>query len=151
MFKNFIDKGIRPYSLHKGLALDFGCGPGPVLATLLKDLGYEVDTYDIHFEPNTGYTEKRYDLITATEILEHLDDPLPVIMSLKNLLNQNGVLAFMTRFHSNDPEAFLNWWYRRDKTHISFYTPKTFRYIAEKASLKILLTDERDTCILSRL
>jgi len=53
-------------------------------------------------------------------------------------INPNGYLALMTKFPPKDNQAFLNWWYRRDPTHISFFTPKSFEIMAEKVGLKVL-------------
>ena len=46
MFEAFIHKSIFPYQERINKALDFGCGPGPVLAELLKRRGLEVEIYD---------------------------------------------------------------------------------------------------------
>ena len=136
MFKDFIEKCIDPYQDKIKAALDFGCGPGPVLAGLLKEKGFEVDIYDKYFAPEKIFENKKYDLITSTEVLEHLADPLETLKTLKNHLNKNGILAIMTLFHPNNEEGFKKWWYRRDSTHISFYRPKTFEILAKMLEMK---------------
>jgi SAM-dependent methyltransferase len=148
MFREFIDKAIRPHKKQIKTALDFGCGPGPVLAELLKREGFETDIYDKHFAPEKVCLNKKYDLINATEVFEHLKDPVTTLKLLKSLLNPNGILAIMTLFHPNSKEKFKKWWYRRDSTHISFYTPKTFEQMAGLLGIKVLTVDGKNTCTL---
>ena len=147
MFRKFIDKAIRPYKSKIKTALDFGSGPGPVLAELLRQEGFKTNIYDKHFAPEKVYLNKKYDLITATEVFEHLTDPLATLKLLKSLLNKNGIIAIMTLFHQNNEEHFKKWWYRRDITHISFFTPKTFKYMASLLGMKILMEDGERVCV----
>lgn len=148
MFRDFIDKAVRPHKSQIRTALDFGSGPGPVLAELLRQEGFETDIYDKYFAPQKVYLHKKYDLITATEVFEHLKDPLPTLKLLKSHLSHKGILAVMTLFHPNDDERFKDWWYRRDATHVSFYAPKTFRRMASLSDMKVVLSDEKNICVL---
>ena len=138
MFKRFIEENISPYLKNIEVALDFGSGPGPVLSELLRQRGLEVDEYDLYFSPEKVYEERFYDLITSTEVFEHLSKPLEVMELLVEHLNSNGYLILMTKFPPEDDQEFLDWWYRRDPTHISFFTPKSFEIMATKMGLKIL-------------
>jgi 2-polyprenyl-3-methyl-5-hydroxy-6-metoxy-1,4-benzoquinol methylase len=102
------------------------------------------------------YPDKTYDLITCTEVLEHLKDPLETLRMLKDRLNPGGILAVMTLFHpvydiSSTPDplpcekVFKAWWYRRDPTHISFFRPETFYHAARLLDMTILIMDEKNT------
>ena len=148
MFRDFIKKAILPHKAQIKTALDFGSGPGPVLAELLKQEGFRADIYDKHFAPEKVYENKKYDLITATEVLEHLKDPLGTLKLLKAHLNKNGILAIMTLFHNSNETDFLKWWYRRDSTHIAFYTPKTITIMANLLGLKIITLDKKNICVM---
>ncbi len=148
MFRDFIAKAVSPYKSRIKTALDFGSGPGPVLAELLHQEGIKTDIYDKHFAPEKVFLNKNYDLITATEVFEHLEDPLSTLKLLKSHLTSNGILAIMTLFHQNDEEGFKKWWYRRDATHIAFYTLKTFECMANLLGLKILTTNKKNVCVL---
>jgi len=148
MFQDFIAQAISPYKSQINTALDFGSGPGPVLAKLLQQEGFDVDIYDKHFAPEKVYANKKYDLITATEVFEHLQEPMETLKLLKSLLNPNGILAIMTLFHNNNEEDFKKWWYRRDSTHICFYTPKTFQVMGDKLGLKLRFNDNKRICVL---
>lgn len=141
-FQSFIDQCAIEVSNSSSVALDFGSGPEPVLALLLKrNYGYEVDIYDKYYAPEKVYEGKQYDLITATEVVEHLIDPLAYFELFKSLLKPGGVLAIMTQFHHNDEKQFEHWHYRRDESHVSFFTPKTMTFIAGQVGLEIIYID----------
>lgn len=150
MLDAFIDEAVAPFAAGARTALDFGCGPGPVLAGLLRQRGLAVDVHDKHFAPGRLEGRERYDLITATEVLEHLADPLPELERLAALLTGRGVLSVMTLFHPGDGERFRDWWYRREATHVSFYTERTLREIAGRIGLRLLWTDGRRLCVLGK-
>ena len=140
MFEKFIDEALSPYVDNIKIVLDFGCGEGDVLGHILKEKGLEVDSYDIYFYPKKIYENKQYDLITSTEVFEHLQDPQKILKTLVNLLNTDGYIILMTKFPPKDDKVFLAWWYRRDITHISFFTPQSFEIMAETLGLKVLKT-----------
>lgn len=140
--EGFIQEAVFPFRRHFERALDFGSGPGPVLARLMNEKYHiETDIYDLHFAPEKAYLDKTYDLIVSTEVLEHLADPLEVLKGLSDRLAPHGILAVMTLFHSKDDTAFLGWHYRRDKTHIGFFTPKTMGILGGLANLELIGTD----------
>lgn len=119
-------------------ALDFGCGPGSAIVAMLQEQGHNAQGYDPLFADdkhllfdNAGQAIT-YDLITCTEVIEHLHQPMQVLTSLLRHLKPYGWLAFMTGETSADPEAFANWFYRRDPTHVCFYQEATWRFIAHE-------------------
>ncbi len=150
MFQDFMDVTIAPYRHEIKTALEFGSGPGPVLAELLKREGFEVDLYDKYFSPEKVYKNKQYDLITSTEVIEHIDNTLELFSFFKTHLKSGGYLALMTQFHDNTQEGFLKWWYRKDPTHITFYRPHTFKVLAEKFDFTLLNFDHKKTVLLQR-
>lgn len=145
----FIDEAIFPF-IKSGDALDFGCGPGPVLAHILEKNGFNCSIYDKNFYNNDDNINKKYDLIVSTEVFEHFVNPLEEITKLTSLLNKNGIISIMTMFRPSI-EEFHNWWYRRDYTHISFYDLKTFDYIKEKFNLRELYTNNKNIIVLQKI
>ena len=111
--------------------LDFGCGHGPALADMLRSDGFDVDLYDPFFFPNKGVFSKQYDFITSSETVEHFFDPFKEFDTLNNLLAPKGWLAIMTSFLTTG-DAFEDWYYRRDPTHVVFYSERTFEIIASQ-------------------
>lgn len=143
-FEDFIENGIVNYVSKGRSCLDFGSGPTPVLATILtKEYGYHVDIYDKFYAPQPVYEGKQYDLITSTEVVEHLKKPLDYFRLFKSLLKPDGILAIMTQFHPQADGKFINWHYMRDRSHVSFFTVKTMEYIAQEVGFKIIYTDNK--------
>jgi len=142
MFRNFLNSSMVPFASTGKDAFDFGSGPEPVMAKVLTDeYGYTTDIYDLFYSPEKVYEGKTYDVIVSTEVVEHLTDVLGTFRLFKSLLKEDGVLSVMTLFHSKDDEKFLKWFYRRDVTHISFFTPKTLECIAEIVGLEMVFCD----------
>lgn len=142
-FKGFLDNAVLRFCDGKK-GLDFGSGPSPVLAMILeRDYGFSMDIYDLYYSPEKVFEGKTYDLITSTEVIEHLANPLPYFRLFKEHMKPNGILSIMTLFHPKDENEFLNWYYMRDMSHISFFTPKTMRIIGEVVGLEIIYTDNK--------
>lgn len=110
--------------------LDYGCGPGPALAAILREAGYEVALYDPFFAADTGQLTEVYDFVTCTEAAEHFHAPAEEFARLRGLVRPGGWLALMTSFQTDDGR-FVGWHYRKDPTHVVFYREQTFRYLAK--------------------
>lgn len=143
MFEKFLAATVDPY-VKAGRALDFGSGPGPVLYELLKRRGFQSNHYDPYFNPDQSVFEKSYDLITSTEVFEHLSDPLKAFKRLATMLKPGGHLAIMTSLRPKDDDAFLTWWYRRDQTHIGFFTEPAFTILSNKSGLRFIYTNHKN-------
>ena len=127
-------------SNRKGL--DFGCGPGPTLSVLLEAQGQQVDLYDPFYFNDPSVFHKKYDFITATEVVEHLHDPKQAFVELFKMLKRGGWLGIMTKLVM-DEHAFRQWHYIRDLTHICFFSRNTFEYLAQhfNADLDFVASD----------
>lgn len=130
--------------------LDYGSGPEPVLASVLREEGYHVDIYDKYFSPEKVFKNRKYDLITMTEVIEHIYYPLEVFEEITSALKEGGYFVIMTNFHKNSWEEFKNWWYIQDPTHIAFYNMETFRYIGEKFGFKILKNNGKNIVVFKK-
>lgn len=151
MFEDFLDFFWNQFEKTPQNALDFGCGPGPVLQTLLEKRGLTCNIYDKFYQPEKIYENNVYDLITCTEVFEHLSNPKETLLFFKKHLNLNGYVALMTLFHTNNEEDFLKWWYRRDPTHITFFTPKTFEVLANMCGFEVVKTDYKRVIVLKSM
>lgn len=132
-YRKFLSRLADPLQkrLEKGArGLDFGCGPGPTLSVMLEENGYLVDLFDAFYFKDDKVFEKRYDFITATEVVEHLSNPKKEFGKLMSCLKDDGCLGIMTKLVKNR-EAFAKWHYIQDYTHISFYSNETFNYLAK--------------------
>lgn len=150
MFEKFMEKAVLPFFSPPCLALDFGCGPEPVLKVLLERKGITTEIYDPFFAPKKFSSKNKYDLITCTEVLEHVFEPLKTWDFFLNHLKKEGCLSLMTLLHPS-PDKFREWWYKNDLTHVTFYSLKTFQWIENKFPLKILYTDNKNTLVMKKL
>ena len=57
--------------LPKSQGLDYGCGPGPALAHMLREAGHDVALFDPFFAPDPAPFNRTYDFVTCTEVAEH--------------------------------------------------------------------------------
>lgn len=133
-YRRFLSRLITPLlgTLPPGQqGLDYGCGPGPALAAMLREAGHEMALYDPLFHPDEAVLVHCYDFITCTEVVEHFHHPAEEFQRLDALLKPGGVLAIMTCFQTDDAR-FAHWHYRRDPTHVVFYREQTFHRLARQ-------------------
>jgi 2-polyprenyl-3-methyl-5-hydroxy-6-metoxy-1,4-benzoquinol methylase len=100
---------ISQHVVATGPALDIGTHSGALLLRL-KELGFSdlmgVDLDPTRFdvpgaafkrlelnEPFAGFFEKKFQLITATDVIEHLDSPRNFLKEIHCLLDDGGWLA----------------------------------------------------------
>lgn len=109
--------------------LDFGSGESSALSHLLEKDGFTVTQYDPVFHDNKKVLDASYDVVLATEVVEHFLSPHEEFLLLRRLVNVDGYLGMMTQL-LDDSIDFKNWYYRRDETHVAFYRRETFDWIA---------------------
>ncbi len=132
-YRGFLSRMADPISssvLAGSDGLEFGCGPGPALAKMFEQLGYKMTLYDKFYARNPEALLRKYDFITATEVVEHLRDPNDVMTLLWSLLKPGGTLGVMTK-RVTTVEAFSRWHYKNDQTHIVFFHARTFQWLAK--------------------
>lgn len=137
-YRKFLSQLLNPMleCLDKDAkGLDFGCGYNPLLSKMLKENGYEVKIYDKFFFAQNEVLEDRYDFITASEVIEHLETPRKELSKIISILKPQGFLGIMTGVYQPDI-VFENWSYIQDLTHVSLYSEKTFSWIASSYNLK---------------
>ncbi|MFO7728929.1 MAG: class I SAM-dependent methyltransferase [Desulfonatronovibrio sp.] len=118
--------------------LDFGCGTGSPLASMLEKHCLNMDVYDPFFAPDAKVLEKKYDFITCTEVVEHMSVPRKDILRIWNMLKPGGGLYIKTQFRIPGHD-FAGWSYTRDNTHITFYAEETMKWLAAFFSADITL------------
>lgn len=141
---------IQMFLKNKNLkGLDFGCGTAAPLAHIFSNLGFEMYRYDLHFFNDEKVLKQKYDFILASEVIEHFRNPYEEFSMLSQILNVGGYLGLMTSFWSEEID-FSRWHYRRDPTHLCFYTYDSMVKIAEYFGYEIM-DFSGNTCILKKL
>ena len=151
-YRNFLARLVTPMMERvpdgaKGL--DFGCGPGPTLGLMFEESAYTMSNYDLFYAPDKELLEGKYDFVCATEVVEHFRNPSEGFEQLFACLKPKGVLGLMTKLVPSI-ENISNWHYTRDTTHIAFYQPEAFAYIAERFAAKVEIL-RQDVIILTRM
>lgn len=111
--------------------LDFGCGPGPLLAKMLREAGKQMQVWDPFYAPELSVLRTRYHFVSCTEAIEHFIHPAKEWALWLDLLLPQGVLAVMTKRYT-DQNSFAHWHYKNDPTHISFFHQATFEFLAQR-------------------
>ena len=117
--------------------LDFAGGYG-LFVRSMRDKGYDYYRQDYfcenifanHFDVD-DISETRFDIVTAFEVFEHLDEPLDEIEKISNY-SEN--IIFSTDLVPSNNSDIENWIYIAHETgqHIAFYTERTLQIVAKK-------------------
>lgn len=120
--------------------LDFAGGYG-IFTRLMRDTGFNFYWYDPYcanlfargFEYDIN-THKKVEVLTAFEVLEHMENPIPEIE--KMLLYSNNIFFSTELLPSPIPDSDQYWYYGFEHgQHISFYSISTLSYISKKYRL----------------
>ncbi|RBP15911.1 tetratricopeptide repeat protein [Roseiarcus fermentans] len=115
--------------------LDFGSGAGAFVQSGRTDLGLNVWGTDI-IAPHLGKDwfladlgERKFDVITCCEVIEHLPNPREVFAKIRRHLKSPGVFAFQTAWW--DPAQLgRDWWYLGPHNgHISLYSREGLAHV----------------------
>lgn len=150
-YRRFLSRAFLPVQarLKPGsVGLDFGAGPGPVLSLMFQEAGHRMFIYDPFYAPDTSVFERRYDFITATEVVEHLQRPQEELDRLWACLKPGGLLGVMTK-RVFDRERFARWHYKEDRTHVAFFSLSTFAWLAARWHAHLIVVD-RDVVMLEK-
>lgn len=122
--------------------LDWGSGPVPVLAEMLESAGFHMQWYDPFYQPQKIFSKSSFEFLTMSEVIEHVQQPAEMLEELRGLLRSGGFLVVMTEIHRG-VESLEDWYYRRDPTHIGFYSEKTFQKFEGLFGLRFLHREDR--------
>ena len=144
-YRAFLSQLLKPLLERipeKSSGLDFGSGPGPTLSLMLEEYGHTMELYDKFYADNDSVFDKKYDFITATEVLEHLSEPMEEISRLSGILSNQGYLAVMTQILTSKID-FSSWYYKNDPSHIGFFTKKSLNFLASYLNIEVSFVSER--------
>lgn len=121
-----------------GKYLDYAGGYG-VFVRMMRDIGFDFywdDKYTTNlFSRGFEYTNTdKYEAVTTFESFEHFLHP---IEEIENLLKISKNIIFSTELLPDPIQKPEDWWYYGldHGQHISFYSNKTFEFIANKYNL----------------
>ena len=85
----------------------------------------------------------------AAAVLFSKHDPKQVLGQMIEMLLPGGILAVMTK-RVIDLGAFKNWHYKNDPTHITFFSEKSVKWLADEMSVEVEFVD-KDVVFLSQI
>jgi len=92
---------------------------------------FQGNFFDINFK-------NKYDLVTFNKVLEHVKNPLDMLLKAKSLLNENGIIyielpdgevSYQNGGFVNREEFYLE--------HYTIFTEKSLKYLVKKAGFKL--------------
>lgn len=108
--------------------LDYGGGNG-TLARLLKEAGVkQAVSYDPFHDPDRPRPQKKYKLVTAFEVIEHVPDPVATFREMAAFLApENSAMLFSTLVQPAEIDALkCRWWYIAPRNgHISIHSSRS--------------------------
>ncbi len=153
-------------------ALEIGCSSGHFLYALKKYVkecvGIEFNKNDAKFvrqklgipvytEPieNTDIPENSFDLIVIYMVLEHIDDPVPFLKTIRKYLKTNGTICIKVPNVNDsllsvyDVEEYADFWYR--EPHIYYYSASTLMRLLKKCGFTGRIQTEQEYNFLNQL
>lgn len=144
-YRNFVSPIVRSIAARQEVSdrgLDFGAGPGPVVAAMLRELNFSIALYDPFFHADTSVLKEQYDFIVCSEVMEHFYNPYAEFVTLRGLLGAGGHLFCTTHLYDETID-FRRWYYKDDPTHVFFYTEATIRWIQQNIGFAYSEIDHR--------
>ena len=158
----FLNHGVASYfdipilkPFGNGKMLDIGSGSGYLLK-MYKEAGWDitgVDFSDLAVDranamlgdaycgkgnaERPGFNPESFSLITASQVLEHLENPLETLLNWKKLLRNDGwIIVAVPNFMSLNRRLFGKWWYGGLSLprHFNHFSAETLSYILAKCS-----------------
>jgi len=138
-FSNLIEKIIKNNFDFKKKFLDYAGGYG-LFVRLMRDKGFHFyredkfceNIFAKNYDLNDLSGENKFEIVTAFEVFEHLENPLEEI---EKMFRYADTVMFSTDLQPDQEiKSIDDWWYFTPQTgqHIAFYSKKTLQYIAEK-------------------
>jgi 2-polyprenyl-3-methyl-5-hydroxy-6-metoxy-1,4-benzoquinol methylase len=145
-FAEVTGKLIRGSYHRKASFLDYGGGYG-MFVRLMRDRGFDFyredkycdNLFSAHFdiEDEGVATGKKFDLLTAFEVFEHLEDPLSEI---ETMFRYSDSILFSTELQPDiDFKSAEDWWYVSPEIgqHIALFSQQALKEIAKKYNCQV--------------
>ena len=155
IFQISILKQYYKNQLSKATILDFGAGTG-VLLHELKKVGATVEGIELsrwacqYGEKNFGVKmhdgdlfslsipENKFDIIIMSHVIEHLPNPVEVVLKLKSWLKPGGILMIATPNVESTGEYLFKskWLYYIPNEHLQLFSPHSIDFFFKKVGLR---------------
>lgn len=145
---------IRKYK-SGGKLLDIGCSVGSMLeagTNYFEVSGVEPASWSCLNARERGFSvfhgsleqaqfaDNSFDVVTFTEVIEHMHKPIDFLKEVNRILKQDGVL-YLTTGNVDSYRARKegsNWSYYEPTYHLGYFSPSTIRLALQKAGFKVV-------------
>lgn len=136
-FLDAVDAAIAAQSAPVGGAatpvriLDYGSGPLSALEHIARSRGWRVASWDPLYSTGDDPLDSGapWDVVMLHEVIEHVHEPGRLVARIANALHPQGLLAIRTAEPPTRADLFLEWWYRKDVTHVWFVSEAAVAWI----------------------
>lgn len=117
--------------------ISYGVEPDPTAQKITKKFKLKVHQGFITDDPFKG---KHFDLVTATQVIEHDTNPVLLFQALKHKLKSSGRLVISTPNLDSIMRYIWgkNWLHWHIPYHLSFFTKKSIFVLADRVGLKVV-------------
>ena len=157
-YATYFDIPILDYEMQNNSMLDIGSGSG-ILSHLYSSQGWKVTSLDFNddlkrlyhdndivtfvtgdaFKPD--FPANTFDLIVASQILEHLPDPISALRNWHSILKENGKLIIaVPNFGALNRLIFNSYWFGGISApfHLLFFNIESFKKLIAEVGFKTL-------------
>jgi len=113
-----------------------GVEPSKWLVKKSKEI-FDIDLIE-GIVPNESIAGKKFDLVFAVDVIEHLSNPVEFLNTLKSYLNENGILIIATPDRDSLLAKFLGkkWWHYRI-AHIGYFNHNSMELAIKKSGMRV--------------
>jgi SAM-dependent methyltransferase len=79
--------------------------------------------------------DRRFDVITSIEVLEHVIEPIPFLQLVADLLMPGGIFFYTTGNATRFRDRMPKWRYVVPDVHVSYYEPETIELAFDRVGL----------------
>jgi SAM-dependent methyltransferase len=124
-----------------GKVLDVGCGIGDMLKYHPGTVGVDINPATVNFCQESGldavlmekdrlpFSDEVFDSIILDNVLEHIENPLPLLAEINRVLKKNGILLIGVPGRKG---------YKSDSDHKIFYDEKALETVSLKSRFRIM-------------
>ncbi|MDP7068562.1 MAG: class I SAM-dependent methyltransferase [Acidimicrobiales bacterium] len=89
--------------------------------------------------PHPSLAMSVFDAVTIVDVIEHVEDPVGLLLAAADYLDANGILVLVTPDVGSLPARILGkrWWHYRP-AHIGYFDKKSLTHAAEEAGLAVV-------------
>lgn len=88
---------------------------------------------------DSSYPENNFDVVTLTDVLEHISEPVPFVLRVTRLLKPGGLVLITTpNFDALSRRMLGGWWYQLKYEHVTYWSRKSLAYLCDRVGISVI-------------